>query len=326
MGNIFLELQPGLIGLLAAALLAAAGVVLRRSLQRRAAAAELRQAAGGAENGGGLPGPWLELRMEVEMSHRVLTPQTFEKARRLFLDHYAGSGPGALSPGDLTAEWQKEEFLLVVDENGSPPAPVKAVVERFTRTAEAHPAFRRWFRPVTLEEGPWQGAQTLAAARWLCHLIGLRHATVEIFIDPPHLPGHTLAQVRGMDKFEAPGAFDIPCAGHIDGVDSAEKSLEKELLEELNLNLSQLADLRLLGRYNSYSDDNAARQDARKINNEHRVLFRARLKPEAAAQIRFSDGEVAGLTVFAVGELRTLVRQYPERVASGLRDAIGFYE
>jgi hypothetical protein len=84
--------------------------------------------------------------------------------------------------------------------------------------------------------------------------------------------------------------------------------------------------MRLLGRYNSYQEQDPEAGALPAINNEHRVLYRARLKSEAAARIRFSDGEVAGLSVFAVEELRALVAQYPERVASGLSDAMGFYE
>ena len=54
-----------------------------------------------------------------------------------------------------------------------------------------------------------------------------------------------------------------------------------------------------------------------RFNNEYRVLYQAALKPEAAAKIRFADGEVAGLAVFAVPELRMLVQRSPERVARG---------
>ena len=90
----------------------------------------------------------------------------------------------------------------------------------------------------------------LLAARWLCHLVGLRHRTVEIFLDLAGVgDGHTLVQVRGMDKVIAPGAFDIPCAGHASGAEFSEEALRHELGDELNLALEDLEDLRLIAEH-----------------------------------------------------------------------------
>ena len=58
-----------------------------------------------------------------------------------------------------------------------------------------------------------------------------------------------------MDNYETPGTFDLPCAGHVSGVDSAEETLAKELGEEVNLALDDLEDLRLVICYNSFPDD-----------------------------------------------------------------------
>lgn len=314
--------QTTLLIVVGAALLVGLAVWLARRVRRARGAAAIRAAQAGVTTS--LPGPWQALRDEAEMSNRVLTRAVYEGARRIFLDYYAGR----MTPAGLTREYDaKEEFLLVVDEHGRPSRPVRDMIDSFHKTCAEQPEFSRWFREATLPEGEWAGVPVLLAARWLCHLVGLRHGTVEIFIDPPGLAGHTLVQVRGIDKFEAPGAFDIPSAGHVDGVDSAEESLAKELREELNLTLDQLEELRLLARYNSYPperDEDAGA--ALSVNNEHRVLYRARLKPEAAAGIRFSDGEVAGLAVFSVAELRALARRYPERIASGLGDALEYYQ
>ncbi len=145
---------------------------------------------------------------------------------------------------------------------------------------------------------------------------------MELFIDPPVLEGHTLVQVRGMDKVLAPGAFDIPCAGHVSGVDGVEESLHKELGEELNLRIDDLEKLSLVARYASQAHDYA--EDGL-VNVEYCYLFRAGLKPHTVPNIRFNDGEVAGLAVFNVNELRGLVQRYPERVASGLSDSLRFY-
>jgi 8-oxo-dGTP pyrophosphatase MutT (NUDIX family) len=241
------------------------------------------------------------------------------------VDYYASS---ERTPASQTREYGQEEFLLIVDEQGVPNQAGAEMLFRNHQTLVEYPDFGKWFREGSIPTGEWSGTRVLLAARWLSHFIGLRHGTVEIFIDPPTLAGsvqseqYTLVQVRGNEKFEAPGAFDIPCAGHITGVDTAEASLVKELAEELNITLDDLDDLRRLGRYNSYTQAS----NSGSINNEFRVLYRARLKKEAVAKIRFTDGEVAALAVFAVGELRSLIQRFPERIASGLSGAMDFFQ
>lgn len=263
-----------------------------------------------------LPPAWQEIRREVRAADHTLTPAVFERICQAFLHTYAS---GKETPAALTrGEYDKEEFLLVLDEHGHAAHLPSGTMERFRQTAERHPVFGQWFQAVPFPEG----GRVLLAARWLCHLTGLLHGTVEIFIDPPDRPGFTLVQVRGMDKVEAPGAFDIPCAGHVSGLDQADEALGKELAEELDLFTNNLSDIRLISRYNSISADDQGWA----VNNEHRILYRANLKKEAVAGIRFADGEVAGLGMINVAELRRLVQQYPERIATGLSDSIGYYE
>jgi len=264
-----------------------------------------------------LPVQWQSLRNLAEADGCLLSDAVFEQAQALFLDQYQ---TGRRSPEALTREYLQEEFLLVVDEEGEAPGISENILKRYRAVTGEHPEFSKWFRePYRPAESA--GARVLFAARWLCHLIGLRHRTVEIFIDPPHLEGHTFAQVRSLEKFEAPGAFDIPCAGHISGFDGIEKSVEKELAEELGLSLDDLGEFRLLKLYNSY---NGGGENCN-ANHEFRVLFRARLKPDAYERIRFEDGEVAALAVFSVTQLKELASRFPERIASGLSDALVFY-
>lgn len=264
--------------------------------------------------GVGLPAAWLELREAVFAEERVLSQAIFEQVRQVFIEQYAGENRTAEV---LTREYGREEFLLVVDDQGMTSRTSDSSLQAYRDTLTRHPVFGKWFQEVhVLETG-----QALLAARWLCHLIGLRHRTVEIFIDPPHLEGHTLVQVRGMDKYEAPGAFDIPCAGHVSEIDCAEGSLRKELEEELNLSIDDLSAIHLVACYNSYTGS----PQGECLNNEYRFLYRARLKDNAVKYIRFTDGEVAGLAVFSVPELRALVERFPDRIASGLGDAMVYY-
>jgi isopentenyldiphosphate isomerase len=261
-----------------------------------------------------LPEPWRKLRKLVVAEGCVLGEAVFERVLQVFVDQYAEA---SLKPALLTPEYERDEFLLAVDEQGKATGTSPEILGHYIGTAVRYPELKKWFLEAKLPEG----GSALLAARWLCHLIGLRHSTVEIFIDPPHLNGYTLVQVRGMDKYEAPGAFDIACAGHIPGVETAEEALRKELAEELNLTLDDLNNLRLLQRYNSYSGGGVNIS----VNNEYRVLYIAKLRSAATGRIRFTDGEVAGLAIFSVKELRLMVDRYPERIASGLKDAIDFY-
>jgi len=261
-----------------------------------------------------LPNEWLLFRDSIRQNGRVLTGQILESA----YDLYAKS---AVPIESLTGEYSKEEFLLVVDQDGRANGCETRILEQFRQLVEANPSFERWFREGALpppDQAPDQpGVPVLLAARWLCHLAGLRHQTVEIFLDPPHLDGHTFVQMRSLAKVEAPGALDIPCAGHVSETDEALLSLAKELAEELNLSLSDLDRLHEVCRYIS-----PARENAVLLNEEYRFLYRARLKEESVKRIRFTDGEVAALALFGVDELRAYCVRYPERVASGLGDAI----
>jgi 8-oxo-dGTP pyrophosphatase MutT (NUDIX family) len=267
------------------------------------------------ETEAGLPQAWLDLRRLAARSDRVLNEEVYRAAWGVFLSLYAA---GEATPGAWTREYTRAEieYLLVVGGLGQPAGLGQGLHAAYDRAVNAYSEFGNWFKPAVLD-----GEPVLLAARWLCHLAGLRHATVEIFIDPPGLDGFTLAQLRGLDKVDMPGALDLPCAGHVDGLDTIEESLRKELGEELNLSPEDLEDLRVVARYTGLARDPARLF----LNEEYCVLYRARLKTTSAARIRFSDGEVAGLGVFSVAELRELVRRFPERAARGLADSLPYY-
>jgi isopentenyldiphosphate isomerase len=260
--------------------------------------------------------PWESLYQETVQAERVLTRQVYDRAFQLFLKQYA-AGEG--SPGEWTREYGRDEFLLAVDPHGKAVLPSAELLEDFRQAVRQYPGFARWFQEGALRE--WDAATpVLLAARWLCHLAGLRHGTVEIFLDPPGLETFTLIQIRGMDKVEAPGAFDLPCAGHVTGTDGPEEALRKELGEELNLSLEDLEEIRLVTQFAGEGQDAGLLR-----NSEFRTLYRAKVKAEALPRIRFTDGEVAGLAIISVVEMRELVKRYPERVASGMIDSIAFY-
>jgi isopentenyldiphosphate isomerase len=266
-----------------------------------------------------LPYQWQALRHAAAASGFVLDQPLYRQIKHLFLTEYAQQNGSSLAA--ISREFNMDEFLLVVDSAGHMCIADQAVLDDFADTARSFPAFYRWFRVDRVIEGTQCGQQVLLAARWLCHIAALRHITVEIFLDPPAYRGFTLVQVRGMDKVESPGAFDLPCAGHISGVDGVAASLAKELDEELGLGLDDLDAVREIGRFDTPSGSASHEPQ----NHEFRILFHARLKTESVGRIRFRDGEVAGLAVISLPELRLLLERYPQRVASGLHEAIGLY-
>ena len=210
---------------------------------------------------------------------------------------------------ELAPEFGKSEFLLCVDDAGASVAPGKSVRTDLHDTLAHHPGFGRWFRVSQVD-----GAPVLLVARWLCHLAGFRHRTVQLFLEHPTADAYTLMQVRGLDKAEAPGCFDLPAAGHVAGVDTIEEALFGELEEELGLRPEDLNGLVAVGRY-VYNDSLAGTAFR---NVEYRAVYSARLKPGALGKARFVDGEVAALALFSVSEIETLIERFPERVASGL--------
>jgi len=206
-------------------------------------------------------------------------------------------------------EYAKQEFLLNVDEQGAPVHPTTPMLADYRQTLDRHPSFALW-----LQERPAAGGSLLLVARWLCHLAGFRHRTTQLFLDHPTAEGYTLLQVRGLSKAEAPGCFDMPCAGHVDGLESVQDALFQELAQELGLERADISPPETLGSY----DYRNAIDDPILYNVEHRVVHRSRLRPGALSRIRFVDREVAAVALFALPEVQALIDATSERVASGL--------
>jgi isopentenyldiphosphate isomerase len=125
-----------------------------------------------------------------------------------------------------------------------------------------------------------------------------------------------------MDKVIAPGAFDIPCAGHVSGAESPEEALRHELGDELGLAFDDLDGLRLIAEHAAPAHPLPG---TFLINPEYCYLYRAQIKPAALRSIRFRDGEVAGLALVNLDEMRALARRFPERVASGLSESLLYF-
>jgi isopentenyldiphosphate isomerase len=255
------------------------------------------------------------LRSQVTQADYLLTPAAYAEVIHLF--DACASDPAFLSAlRTRSPEWNRREFLLNVDAQGRPAVPTDELLADLRRAIDGHPDLANWF-----QEGQVSGRPVLLVARWLCHLAGLRHRTVQLFLDHPTAAGYTLLQVRGFDKAEAPGCFDMPCAGHVTGLETVEEALFKELEEELGLHRSDISLPQALGSYVYCGPEG----DPGLYNVEYCAVYRSHLLPGALPRIRFVDREVAALSIFAVPEVQRLIGSSPQCVASGLAGSWSLY-
>jgi len=253
------------------------------------------------------------LRSAVQAGDYQLDAATYDRARALFC-HTAAAD--ALPDGMRRAvpEYDQEEFFRSVDAAGQAVLIPAELLQDYDALVARHAAYALWFRPV---QGAG-GERVLLVARWLCHLAGFRHPTVELLLDHPLLADHVLVQVRGVDKAEAPACFDLPVAGHVAGMSTLKASLMRECEEELGLEHDQISDLRRIGSY----EDHAHLEPLPGFwNVEYRTLYRGRLVEEAWLRLCSPSDEVAGIAAFSLARLRELMLRFPDRVASALGDS-----
>jgi hypothetical protein len=124
----------------------------------------------------GLP----EVLMTVTAEGHQLTDAAYRAVERLFEQSH--STPATLQAIQTGAkEYGQEEFLLCVDQHGTPTSISKQTLEDFRIKADHYPDFQPWFHPIHLGDDQL----TLLIARWLCHLVGFRHRAVLLFLDHP---------------------------------------------------------------------------------------------------------------------------------------------
>lgn len=255
--------------------------------------------------------PLQQLVAAVKRADYRLDRTTYRRAQRLFTSCL--SDPRHLQYiQKIAPEYGQPEFLQNVDSHGIPVTVSDKIMKEFQETRANSPEFDLWFRE---EKSGEQTKPVLLIARWLCHLVGFRHTTVQLFIDPPHLAEHTLIQVRAADRPESPGCFDIPVAGHVPDSASVEDTVFTELMEELGLAPDALEEFTQLGSHNQTVLHNV----------EHCVIFYSRLSADAWPRLNATSPEVAAVATFALTDLEKMMVSFPERIASGLKHAFPFY-
>jgi 8-oxo-dGTP pyrophosphatase MutT (NUDIX family) len=252
-----------------------------------------------------------DLAGAVRAADHVLNATTYRMAAGLF--HRAQDNPALQQQiQESSPEYRSAEFLLCVDRHGDPVRVQERVLATFEAARAADADLGAWFQAAKLPDG----TPTLLIARWLAHAAGFRHRAVHLFLDHPKLPDHVVLQLRGFDKAEAPGCFDLPAAGHVSGLDSVEDALAKELHEELGLELGALDALQLVGGY-AFADGH---------NAEYRFVYRARLHGEDLLRLQGNADEVAAVAVFPMAMVWEMLSTQPALVASGLNGFLARFD
>ncbi len=161
-----------------------------------------------------------------------------------------------------------------------------------------------WLDVVTPSGEPYGWS----APRWFCHLVGLRHRVVYVYLTTPQ--GLLALQMRAHTKPEWPSRFDTTVAGHVKAGRTWEEGVMAEIEEELGLaaitRKRWLANGRLqpVAGYERYSvDEGLPPYRNRQVNR----IFAGTLTAWGLAHVGFADGEVGGLYLCRPEEAQRLV-------------------
>ena len=90
-----------------------------------------------------LPTEWLLFRETVRQNGRMLNDEMIRSAYDLFIN-------SAVPLESLTGEYARDEYLLIVDQDGCASGCETNILNLFRLLVEANPSFERWFREGAL--------------------------------------------------------------------------------------------------------------------------------------------------------------------------------
>ena len=137
-----------------------------------------------------------------------------------------------------------------------------------------------------------------SALKSVAHKKGLFHPTVHVWFFTDS--GELLFQKRAASKKTFPGLWDVSVAGHIAPGESIEISAQREVLEELGLNI-KISDLSKVGVFKSVHHHPNNIVDA-----EFNHCFLAELKV-GLETLNLQDEEVDEVKLISIKELKKLV-------------------
>ena len=259
------------------------------------------------------------LRQAIQTDDQIIAPPSYAQIKAQF--QRAHADPQRLQfLAQVSPEYPTAEFLACIDPSGAPTPTPPEILADFAQTLTQYPAFGTWFR---LEPASANNPSTLLSARWLCHLTGIRHGTAHLLVTiSGSIPAKLLVQVRSMAKSASPGCYDLPVAGHVDGLQTYPETLRKESREELDLDIDQLANLRVLGGYLETSDET----ERHFYNSEYHQVYTGSLTPAQVAQLTPLPSEVAAIAIFPPWELDSLREAYPGIFAPSIQQTLQRYK
>jgi isopentenyl-diphosphate Delta-isomerase len=259
----------------------------------------------------------IETRAAVEAAGNLLNTDSAAQIRSLY--HFVSRELDPIElPILLSSEYNSAEFLACVDANGEKVLTPPELVMDFQHSASIDPGFLDWFQ---VELHPIYNQPVLLPARWLCHLIGLRHGTAHLMLTVVDPDERILVQVRSMQKNTSPGRYDLPVAGHVDGLQGYEDTLRKETREEIGLDIDRLTHLRDLGGYLDCNNEG----EGFFANCEYHRVFSAALDPALLSTLVPQPCEVASLLLFPPNELQAMRAAFPDFFAPGIQQTFDLF-
>ena len=258
-----------------------------------------------------------DIRAEIKSANYELTAASFALILQTF--QLVQSSPrlaGAIQR--LCPEYPHEEMLANVDPAGAPLPTSQDLLDRYHQAVVEHPLISQWMRIGTI---PGSGAPTLLTARWLCHLVSIRHGTAHLVLLVRGDPFQYLVQIRSMAKSASPGCYDLPVAGHVDGLQSYAETLRKESREELDLDIDELQELRSLEGYMEVSDE----PQNYFYNVEFHQVYAGVLPADLILKLKPLPGEVAAVALFPFHELDAMRRAIPSVFAPSIQGTLDRY-
>ncbi|HWZ66028.1 MAG TPA: NUDIX domain-containing protein [Patescibacteria group bacterium] len=140
---------------------------------------------------------------------------------------------------------------------------------------------------------------------------GLRHRIIRIMIENDD--GKLLLQHRSPTKDIFPNCWDNSSAGHVDVGEDYLTAATRELTEEIGITNAQL---QKVGFYDS--------DETWKDHRFKRFTQVYRLRYNTTPQ-KLETGKVDGVQWFTLDEIKTLIKEHPDKVTDGLRQVIDKY-
>jgi len=142
--------------------------------------------------------------------------------------------------------------------------------------------------------------------------LGLIHRVIHIVVED--YDGNMLLQKRSKNIVKDANKWDISVGGHVDEGESYLQTAIRELHEELGLSNLKLTEL---GRRYKEVDIEGS------LAKRFVTVYKTRIPH--ATPIKFPADEIAAVKWVSLAQVKQLIKNHPEQVATGLKECFGDY-